>query len=246
METRFLTEPALVLDNKILVLADLHIGIEHEIFREGITIPSQLEKIKERIDKIIKQNKIEHLIIIGDLKHMVPNTSWQEYREIPDFLKHFDIKISLIKGNHDANIERLVSRDTDVYDSKGFKIENYLLLHGHAWPDKGNIDAEYLIMGHAHPAVEFWTQGFRSIEPCWLKCEIDKEKIEEKYKKETNLKEATIMPAFNHLIGGMSFNSEDFEPIGPLLRNEVLKWKESDVHLLDGTYLGILKNIKKQ
>ncbi len=52
------------------------------------------------------------------------------------------------------------------------------------------------------------------------------------------------MPAFNHLIGGMAFNSKDFEPIGPLLKNEVFKWKNGEVYLLDGTLLGKLKDLK--
>jgi len=52
------------------------------------------------------------------------------------------------------------------------------------------------------------------------------------------------MPAFNHLIGGMAFNSKDFEPLGPLLKNEVFNWKKAEVYLLDGTLLGSLKDLK--
>jgi len=52
------------------------------------------------------------------------------------------------------------------------------------------------------------------------------------------------MPPFNHLIGGMAFNSKDFKPLGPLLNNNVLRWKKSEIYLLDGTYLGNLSNLK--
>ena len=85
MEMKFLTEPALLLKNDILVIVDLHIGIEYEIYRSGITVPSQIEKLQKRVDKIIKENKVKHLVIIGDVKHMVPDTSRQEYQEIPKF-----------------------------------------------------------------------------------------------------------------------------------------------------------------
>lgn len=244
MKIKFLTEPALLLENKILVVADLHIGIEHEIFESGITIPSQVEKIQERIDRLLKQTKAKHLIILGDVKHQVPHISWQEYKEIPKFLEHFKIKISIIKGNHDGNIERLAPPEIDIYDPQGFKVNNFLLTHGQAWPFLGDLDTEYIIMGHVHPVVEFWTENFRSIEPCWLKCKIDNERLFEKYKIKTNLKQGIIMPAFNHLIGGMAFNSKDFEPLGPLLKNEILKWKNAEVYLLDGTYLGNLKDLK--
>jgi hypothetical protein len=244
MSIKFLTEPALLI-GKTLVVSDLHIGIEHEIFQLGITIPSQVERLEKRIDNLIKQTKANHLVILGDVKHQVPNISWQEYKEIPKFLEHFSkIKVSIVKGNHDGNIERLASKDIDVYEPSGFRIDDALLTHGQAWPNEKDLDAKYLIMGHVHPAIQFLTDNFRTVEPCWLKCEIDNKILEEKFKIKTKFKQGIVMPAFNHLIGGMAFNSKGFEPLGPLLKNEVLKWKESEVYLLDGTLLGNLNKLK--
>ena len=244
MQLKFLTEPALLI-GKALIVTDLHIGIEYEISRSGITIPSQVERLEQRIDKLIKLTKAKHLVILGDIKHQVPSISWQEYREIPHFLEHFKkIKLSLVKGNHDGNIERLAPKSVDIYEPHGFKLENVLLTHGQAWPDKKDMDAEYIIMGHVHPAVEFWTERFRTIEPCWMKCDVDNKKFLEKFKTKTSFKQGIIMPSFNHLIGGMAFNSKNFEPLGPLLTNNALKWKESEVYLLDGTFLGKLKDLK--
>jgi putative SbcD/Mre11-related phosphoesterase len=247
MKIKFLTEPALLLENNILVIADLHIGLEHEIYKSGITIPSQVKKLEERIDNLIKQTKAKHIVFLGDVKHQVPTISWQEYREIPEFLNHFKkIKVSIVKGNHDGNIERLAPKGIDIYEPQGFKIKEFLLTHGHAWPLKKDMDVEYIIMGHVHPAVEFWTDNFRSIEPCWIKCDIDNEKLFKKFKVKTEIKQGIVMPSFNHLIGGMAFNSEDFEPLGPLLKNDVLKWKKSEVYLLDGTFLGRLEYLKEK
>lgn len=245
MSIKFLTEPALLI-GKTLVLSDLHIGIEYEIFQSGITIPSQVERLEKRIDNIIKQTKVNHLVILGDVKHQVPTISRQEYKEIPKFLEHFSIKVSIVKGNHDGDIKRLAPRGVGIYEPSGFKIDDVLLTHGHAWPNESDLNAKYLVMGHVHPAVEFFTEKFRSTEPCWLKCKIDNKKFEEKFKVKTNFKQGIIMPAFNHLIGGMAFNSKDFEPLGPLLNNEVLKWKEAEVYLLDGTLLGNLKDLKNK
>jgi putative SbcD/Mre11-related phosphoesterase len=247
MKIKFLTEPALLLENNILVVADLHIGLEYEIYKSGITIPSQVGKLEKRIDKLIKQTKAKHIIFLGDVKHQVPTISWQEYREIPEFLNHFSkIKVSIVKGNHDGNIERLAPKEIDIHGPQGFKINNFLLAHGQAWPSKKDMDAEYLIISHVHPAIEFWTENFRSIEPCWLKCNIDNEKLFKKYKIKTEFKQGIVMPSFNHLIGGMAFNSDDFKPLGPILNNEILKWKKSEVYLLDGTFLGELEDLKKK
>jgi putative SbcD/Mre11-related phosphoesterase len=239
---KFLSEPALLID-KVLVIADLHIGLEHEIQESGITIPSQIEKIKERLDILIKKTKANHLVILGDVKHQVPDISWQEFKEIPEFFDHFKINISIVKGNHDGNLERLV-KNRDIHESSGFKIKKYGFIHGHAWPDINLLDCEYLIMAHVHPAIEFYSAGFRAVEPCWLKSRINKASLKKKYKLNSDLKQGIIIPAFNHLIGGMAFNSRDFKPLGPLLKNNVLKWKDSEVYLLDGTFLGNLKNLK--
>lgn len=245
MQMKFLTEPALLV-GKALVITDLHLGIEHEIFRSGITVPSQVEKIQKRLDGLIKQTKANHLIILGDLKHQVPTISWQEYREIPEFIGHFSkVKVSVIKGNHDGDIERLVPSGVDVYEPSGFRLGDVLLTHGHAWPDKKDLDAKYVIMGHVHPAVEFFTGSFRSVEPCWLKCEVDNRKLKKKFGVKTVFEQGIIMPSFNRIIGGMAFNSKGFEPLGPLLKNDVLKWKKAEVYLLDGTLLGNLNKLKK-
>jgi len=240
--------PALFIPKvKAVVIADLHIGIEYEIFHSGIKIPSQVERLEKRIDELIKLTKAKHLIILGDVKHQVPTISWQEYKEIPKFLEHFShVKVSIIKGNHDGNIERLATKKIDIYEPQGFRIDDVLLTHGQAWPEPSNMDAKYIILGHVHPAVEFFTENFRSVEPCWLKCDVDNKKLFEKFKIKTKFKQGIVMPAFNHLIGGMAFNSKDFEPLGPLLNNEVFKWKEAEAYLLDGTLLGKLNSLKSK
>ncbi|MBN2203139.1 MAG: metallophosphoesterase [Candidatus Aenigmarchaeota archaeon] len=242
---KFLTEPALLLDNNTVVVTDLHIGIEHEIYKKGITVPSQLERIKDKLDKIIKQTKAKHLIFLGDIKHQVPSISVQEYREIPKFFEHFSkIKMSIVKGNHDGGIEKIVPSKVDIYEPKGLRLGDFLLTHGQAWPDKEDLSAKYIVMGHVHPAVEFWTDNFRAVEPCWLTCDVDKKILKKKFKVDSKLERGIIMPSFNHLIGGMAFNSEKFKPIGPLLKNNILKWKKSEVYLLDGTFIGKVSDLK--
>lgn len=77
---KFITDsPALFIpEEKILAITDLHIGIENQIYRSGITIPSQVDKLKENIDYLLKQTHASKLVILGDLKHEVPGTTFQE------------------------------------------------------------------------------------------------------------------------------------------------------------------------
>lgn len=245
MEMKFLTDRALLI-GRALVVADLHLGMEYEIRKGGITVPSQMEPIRKRLDALIKENKAKHLVILGDLKHQVPRITWQEYEEIPKFLEHFKIKVSIVKGNHDGDIERLTPPHVDIYEPHGFVLDRCLLTHGQAWMDRKDLDADYLVMGHVHPAIEFWTGDIRTTEPCWLTCEVDNKKLSKRFKAKTDLGCGIIMPSFNKIIGGMAFNAKKFEPLGPILENNVLKWKEAEVILLDGTHLGSLKEIKNR
>src|SRR3989338_4376527 len=76
---------------KILVIADLHLGYKEE-----------LEKIFEKLKR--EKRKIKEIVILGDLKHEFSRISRQEWQET---LKLIEIlqkkrKLILIKGNHDT------------------------------------------------------------------------------------------------------------------------------------------------
>ncbi len=254
LEPKFLPDAALLLESgKVLVIGDLHLGLEHEIFKSGIRIPSQTEKIMERIDLLIRESKAKHLVFLGDVKHNIPISSFQEDRELPLFLKHFTerIKTSLVKGNHDGDIEKLSPAGVKIYPSSGFGIKNFWFAHGQSWPPAEALDCEYLVIGHDHPAVQFTDAvGSRSVEQCWLVSKPDKEKLEKKYGKNCKLDKIISVPVFNRLIGGMPFNRKSsnksgkkFKPLSPIL--QTADWKHSEVYLLDGTFLGTLDGMRK-
>jgi len=242
--------PALFIEKiKTLVVADLHVGIEYEFYKSGIRIPSQLTEMKENIFGLIKKTKASHLIILGDVKHDVPGVSYQEMKEIPVLMKELSqkIKIDICLGNHDTYIKELSPEEVKIHGSDGFKIEKFGFIHGHAWPAKELLSCDCLIFGHAHPVIQFADKfGYRIIEPVWIKNRINKEKVKQRYKVENTGKlEVIIMPAFNRLLGGMPVNVKrnNDELLGPLLKNNFVDMNESEIYLLDGTYLGKLKNL---
>jgi hypothetical protein len=233
---------------KTLVIADLHIGIEYELYKSGINIPNQVKEMKNIIEKLIKKTKAERLIILGDVKHDVPGISYQEIRDIPEFLELLSkkIKVEVCLGNHDTYLKDILPEKIKLHGTKGFKIKNFGFIHGHAWPSKELLSCDFLISSHTHPTIQFTDKfGYRIIEPIWIKNRIDKEKIKEKYKIETTGKlDIIIMPAFNRLLGGTPVNvKKDDELRGPLLKNNFVDMNESEIYLLDGTYLGKLKNL---
>jgi hypothetical protein len=63
--------------------------------------------------------------------------------------------------------------------------------------------------------------------------------------KKTGKLKVIIMPAFNDLLGGVPVNEKrpSDELLGPLLKNEFIDMEKSELYLLDGTFLGKLKNL---
>ncbi|MFH8109013.1 MAG: metallophosphoesterase, partial [Candidatus Aenigmatarchaeota archaeon] len=169
MKIRFVKDyPALFLSKeKILVIADLHLGLEHELFKAGVVIPPQAEKFKNTMDNLLRITKAKSLIILGDIKHNVPGITFREMREIPKLFSYLKekVKVFCVKGNHDDKISSFLPKEVKVYSSRGFRIGKYGFFHGHAWPSKSLVKCDYLFMGHVHPCVEFRDKlGYRTIE----------------------------------------------------------------------------------
>ncbi|MCD6591001.1 MAG: metallophosphoesterase [Candidatus Aenigmarchaeota archaeon] len=246
-----LGKPALLI-NEALIIADLHIGIEFEYYKSGIKIPSTTEMIKNEIENLLKKTKPKRLIILGDVKHKVPGITKQELREIPDMLYHLGTKlqVEIIPGNHDAGLKKLIPSNIVLHPSKGIMLDKAFLLHGHCWPADEFLQSEYVIVGHEHPQIEFCDSlGYRFSEPVWLRAKLNKNALKRRYAHlPEKLPELIVMPRFNKLSGGIAFNRPISEikrhkafGIGTLVKSS--KLDEAEVYLLDGTFLGNLKEL---
>jgi hypothetical protein len=204
---------------KILVIADLHIGIEKELREHGIRAPSQTKTMAEQVVSICKKYKPKEIILLGDVKHNIPSSTIEERRDVRNFLEtiqSFGI-IHILPGNHDGNI--------------GFT-------HGHRWPSSEIMQCEQLIIAHTHPVIMLADRlGYKTFEPCWLKTNtIDK--LKERYPDAKNF-EILVMPAFNPLCGGIAANTQGINgPIGKIMDVE-----NAHAYLLDGSSLGKIKDI---
>lgn len=253
MAVKFLTDyPALFIsDKKILVVADLHLGLDHQLYKSGILIHPQAEKFQKTLDKLIDLTKAKTLVILGDIKHKVPGISFRETREIQKLLNHLKEKIEIIltTGNHDTDLSQTIPEEVKTYPSTGFKIGKYGFFHGHAWPSKSLMTCDYLFMGHIHPAIEFRDElGYRSMEQVWIRGKLNDNLIKQKYKiDKTGKLQTIIFPTFNKLLGGLALNvTLQKELIGPLLSNKILDIDKSKAYLLDGTFLGTVGNLNYQ
>ncbi len=218
-----------LLSDKNLVVADLHIGYERELKEKGFNIPHQTQKMTDKISDILKKKKIEKLVINGDFKHQIPGSSWQEYNDIPnavdDWLRYVD-QIHLLPGNHDGGIDKYLPSEVIIHDSSGAVIDGVGYFHGHAIPSEEVISTGKVVTAHCHPSVTLIDSlNRKEKKECWVRL---------KYGRENGEGKAVIMPHFNHLLGGVSINEDGY--LGPFLNNSNLS--EEKIHLLDGTFLG--------
>ena len=109
-------------------------------------------------------------------------------------------------------------------------------------------------MGHMHPMIVLKDKMNKpTMQQIWVKTPCDREQLTNFIKKRlkkvklhrTQLS-CTILPAFNDFLGGKAVNINDHERkyIGPLIRSGVINLKEAEIFLLDGVYLGKIKQFK--
>ena len=134
-----MNKPILRLDDKTLVIADLHLGIEEEYYKKGFQILNQEKQIHDSIKEEFDKKKFEQLIIFGDAKHNIPIAGFYESKKLYTlFEKLLTLtKVKIIPGNHDGGLERLLPSRVDILPVTGYLLYGkYGLFHGHAWPDK--------------------------------------------------------------------------------------------------------------
>ncbi|MBI2659155.1 metallophosphoesterase [Candidatus Woesearchaeota archaeon] len=177
-----------------LVIADIHIGYEEALNKQGILVPRlQFEEMIKRMEKVfgmLNNKKLKRIVVNGDLKHEFGTISEQEWRNTLKFIdllaKHCK-EVILIKGNHDTILGPIAKkRNVKVVDS--LAVGKVLITHGNKVP--GNIKSyDTLIIGHEHPAISI-REGPRVEQfKCFLKG---------RYKG----KNLIVQPSFNSMIEG--------------------------------------------
>lgn len=217
-------------EHRVMVVADVHLGIEYDLWLGGATVPSQTGKLLDRLLAAIEAHKPERLVVLGDLKHNVPRTSWQERVEVPEFIRNLSqlVEVVLVPGNHDTGLKDLAP-GAEVCEPEGVVIDGVGYFHGHTWPAQDVISAKNLVTAHLHPSVRLVDPlGASRSERVWVRALS-------KYESEI-----IIMPALNPLCGSLPLNEMDDEK-GPLMK--LVDLSSSRIYLLDGTYLGRLGEI---
>ena len=225
--------PALLIerDQRVLVVADLHMGIESGLERHGVHITSRSAARADRVIACIEEAKPDLLLLLGDVKHNVPVTSRQEYRELPGVLARFrdHVPIAVAPGNHDGGIGQFLDPG-ELLPSGGALIDGVGYLHGHTHPAP-ELPGHLIVIGHHHPVVSLVdTVGCAArARPAYLYSGVDGPCQQDR----TRL---LFVPAFNEFAGGIDVGRLRESGLGPLSR--CIDEKNAEVFLADGTYVG--------
>jgi putative SbcD/Mre11-related phosphoesterase len=258
---------------RTMIIADLHIGWEMALAEKGIHVPSQTLKLLKKLMALIAEYRPQQLLILGDVKHTVAKAEVGEWRDVPNFFNELRKQVQeiiVIRGNHDGNLEPLLPETVKIRPATGITLAEYGFFHGHQWPSPTMLGCETLVMGHVHPVVAFRDPaGFRISRQVWIKANCDtvaltkvllqkhgikvemtpEETLEKHFKINARTTRLFIMPSFNDFLGGRPLNEKRLDQaktdiVGPVLRSEAVNMENAETYLLDGTFLGTLKQLK--
>jgi len=222
--------------------------------------------LDEKPSRLVMLGDVKHSVTGAELEE------WRDVPEFFEKLLKLVPSVQVITGNHDGNLEPLTPSQVELMGPTGIALwGRFGLLHGHAWPSPVILGCETLILGHLHPAVTLRDAlGYRLTKPAWVTAPCDAKKLlhgtmkaagfSSKSNLEQTLKEkfhvtlraarCVFVPPFNDFLGGRPVNSKRIEgthageKLGPILRSGAVDMNAAEVHLLDGTYLGLVRQLK--
>lgn len=245
MKPRFIPEgPALLVtgEMRVLVLADIHLGVESALDAAGWHLKSSTEERLSRIIACIDTTDPDLVILLGDLKHSVPRITWQEHTELPGVLNAIRkrVPIGLLPGNHDVGIERYME-EGELLPKNGVVIDGTGYLHGHTYPSP-DLAGHLIVSGHHHPVLHLYDEVGCSLRgsPAFLLAEVDEAVLRMNHaKRPTRL---LLMPAFYEYAGGIDIRTLPESGISPLSRS--IRIDTAEVFLSDGTYIDTLESLR--
>ncbi len=194
----FLLGAVYIKEMRTCVISDTHIGLEEELFSQGLVFPlREREEIIKRIETILAKFNPRRLVIAGDVLHSFGRADHRIRRKLESIIDTARSRCDtlLVSGTHDGMLPYLGFSTLSRYDEGG-----YTITHG----DEDLSDHGHLVIGHEHPVLD--VEMVRV--PCYL---FGKNLIDEM--------DLLVLPAFNPLCQGVAVNHlEICDALSPMLR----------------------------
>jgi len=162
-------------EEKILIISDLHIGIEEEMVKRGILVPKfHFRDLVNRIESIFRKVKekglpVEIILINGDLKHefgRISDEEWRNSLKMLDYLARKCERLVLVKGNHDVQLGPIADK-RNVLLVDQFISGDKAIFHGDKLADIPQ-GVKTMIIGHDHPAISLYADMRKETYKCFL------------------------------------------------------------------------------
>ena len=217
-------------------------------------------------DSLIIVGDVKYTVVISE-----PG-EWHDIPDFFSELRKYVADIGVVRGNHDANLEPMLPENIKMYPAGGVTLGDVGLFHGHKWPSPALLGCKTLVMGHLHPVVVFRDPaGFKITRQAWMRVDCNgealaktllqkhgvkiqgtvEETLQTHYHVEIKASEVFIMPSFNDFLGGRAVNETRPKKetgaetlIGPVLRSDAVDVEDAELYLLDGTFVGTLKQLR--
>ncbi len=190
------------LEQKALILGDLHFGKATHFRKNGIAIHNEVAANDFQIlENLLQETNPDTVYFIGDLFHSELNSELELLQTI--ILKYKAIKFVLLKGNHDI-IGNLVFEKAGIIVLDQIKIDKIILSH------EPMESAElFNIHGHIHPGIILKGKAKQSLKfPCFY-----------------FTKNYVILPAFSSFSGLKIMENKKAEAIFIIANNKIIKSK---------------------
>lgn len=186
---------------RVLILADLHLGKVTHFRKAGIGLPKAVENDNlDRLSQLILDHEPLKVILLGDLFHSTRNKEWDKFL---DFMGRFaGTEFILVMGNHDILAEADYQAENLQCVQENLKYGPFLMTH-HPTETK----ELYNLCGHVHPAIRLAGKGLQSMR---LACFYFKDK-------------QGILPAFGAFTGMHALQPSKQDAVFAISNHQVIK-----------------------
>jgi len=237
--------PALLIEEgsySYLVVADLHIGFEEKFKVGGVKLRASTQNMLSEITEICKEQTVDEIIILGDVKFTIGRVSALERREIPIFLEQLSrlAKTTVIAGNHDGALSTILPTSVAIHPKPHRVVEDLCLLHGHTLIPDLPSDVTKMVMGHIHPT--YLKEGsVLAGKHVWLLLKVKREAL---LPNQQGVVEIYVVPPFNRELSFEGFVGRSGKIISPIIRRAVKAVCDALILSLEGEIVGYSESLQ--
>jgi metallophosphoesterase superfamily enzyme len=232
--------PALFISRgSILVIGDMHIGIEGRYAQAGIRFNGSSRRMSGLIVDMASALGARHIVFLGDVKDSIMYPPAPELKELEAFFRAVcdtGAQVHIAKGNHDGHIGELLDAMNLIQISIGSEVmvSRYAFMHGNAMPSGSVMQSDAVFAAHGH----FAFSRLGRMEKVFADLPVTKSAAEEHYGQIRKSIRLFLLPAFNSLIGGSAIGMETARRL-PMLRRRIFNLPKAALFGTRGRKLGI-------